>query len=411
MFNIYLSIIILLVFVVISISILYLNIKSQNEALKTQFLQLSDEKNELHLKYEILNTRYVAEMKYSQEKIEVLQLAKDELSIEFQNLANKIFEDKSKQLNTANKEQLELLLKPFREQISNFSKEAREQFESELKDRYLLKDELKRLKQMNEQLSQDAINLTKALKGENKTQGNWGEMVLESILEDSGLRRGLEYELQATLRSDENKIYRPDVIIHMPQNRDIVIDSKVSLVAYERYVNADDQEMKKVALKEHIASITSHIKELSNKNYERLEGINTLDFVLLFIPIEGAFLLALEYDKEFFKYAYEKNILLVSPSTLVVTLRTIEHIWIIQRQEEHTKRIVKEAEGMYEKLVSFVDEMQNVGNHIQKSQDSFDKAMNRLSSGRGNIIKRAKNIKELGLKPKKEIQISSEDDE
>ena len=372
---------------------------------------LLQEKNDLQLQYAVLNTRYEEEIKSSSEKLQTLKDAKDELSREFKVLANQIFEDKSKQFSASNKEQLELLLKPFREQITNFSLQTKEQFNTELKDRHLLKDELSRLKQMNEQLSQDAINLTNALKGENKTQGNWGEIVLESILEQSGLRSGVEYELQATLKSDEGKSYRPDVIIHMPQERDIIIDSKVSLVAYERFVNAEDPAQKAQALKEHILSISSHVKGLSDKKYEKLEGVNSLDFVLLFMPIEGAFLIALEQDGGFFKRAYENNILVVSPSTLLVTLRTIEHIWRTQRQEEHAKKIADEAEAMYDKLVLFVEEMQKVGAHIQKAQDSYDTSMNRLKTGKGNIIKRAENMVKLGLKPKKSLPISSEEDD
>jgi len=385
-------------------------LQETNVALNGSYEQLKEDYNALEIEYAVLNARYTDEMKASSEKLAVLQNAKDELSLEFKLLANKIFEDKSKQFSTLNKEQLELLLKPFREQITNFSKEARNQFEVELKDRHLLKDELKRLKMMNETLAQEALNLTNALKGENKTQGNWGELVLENILEQSGLREGVEYELQATLKSNEGKTYRPDVIIHMPQNRDIIVDSKVSLTAYERFVNAEDTQEKAKALKEHIASISSHIKELSAKNYEKLEGVNTLDFVLLFMPIEGAFLLALEQDGEFFKRAYENSILVVSPSTLLVTLRTIEHIWRTQRQEEHAKKIAAEAEAMYDKLVLFVEEMKHIGSYLQKTQDSYDKAMNRLSTGRGNVIKRAQNMKVLGLKPKKELPLKSEDD-
>ena len=237
-----------------------------------------------------------------------------------------------------------------------------------------------------------------------------GEMVLENILEQSGLRRGAEYTLQATLKSQEGKTYRPDVVIHMPQERDIIIDSKVSLVAYERFVNTDDADDKTRALKEHIVSISNHVKELSAKKYEKLEGVNTLDFVLLFMPIEGAFLLALEKDGEFFKQAYENNILVVSPSTLLVTLRTIEHIWRTQRQEEHALKIANEAEAMYEKLVLFVDEMKKIGTYLQKAQDSYDTSMNRLSSGKGNVIKRVENIAKLGIKPKKALSITSEEE-
>ena len=384
------------------------NVKLSN--LEMQNTELEEARNNLEIKYAILDTRNQNEIKSSNEKLTLLKEAKDELSNEFKILANKIFEDKSKQFRSSNKEQLELLLKPFREQITSFSKEAKEQFNTQAKDTFLLKDELLRLKEMNAQLSQDAINLTNALKGENKTQGNWGEIVLENILEQSGLRSGVEYELQATLKSQEGKSYRPDVIIHMPQERDIIIDSKVSLVAYERFVNAEEPQAKTQALKEHIASISNHIKELSAKKYEKLEGVNTLDFVLLFMPIEGAFLLALEQDGEFFKRAYENNILVVSPSTLLVTLRTIEHIWRTQRQEEHALKIANEAEAMYEKLVLFVDEMKKVGVHIQKAQDSYDTSMNRLSTGKGNVIRRAQNIVKLGLKPKKVLSITSEED-
>jgi len=372
--------------------------------------ELQEQNQTMQLQNAVLQSKYESEIRSSQEKIELLQNAKDELSNEFKNLSNKIFEDKSKQFSSLNKEQLELLLKPFREQIANFSKEARTQFEEELKDRHLLKNELMRLKEMNAQLADEALNLTRALKGENKTQGNWGELVLENILEQSGLREGVEYELQASRKSQEGKTYRPDVIIHMPQNRDIVVDSKVSLSAYERFVNEEDSDQKARYLKEHIASIASHIKELSAKKYEDLQGVNTLDYVLMFMPIEGAFLLALEQDGEFFKRAYDNNILVVSPSTLLVTLRTIEHIWRTQRQEEHAKLIAKEAEAMVDKLTGFVEELQKVGLSLSKAQESYDKALGRLHTGRGNVIRRAQNIVKLGLKPKKELPLKSEEE-
>ncbi len=373
--------------------------------------ELQERCQNLELQYAVLHTKYEEQSSAAAQKLQVLQDAKEDLSREFKLLANKIFEDKAEQFSHISQEQLFLMLKPFREQITSFSKEAKERSASHLKETYLLKDELSRLKEMNSQLSQDAINLTKALKGENKTQGNWGEIVLENILEQSGLRKGVEYELQASLKSVEGKTYIPDVIIHMPEERDIIVDSKVSLVAYERFINAEDETLKKKALKEHISSIKSHIKGLSEKKYEKLEGVNTLDFVLLFMPIEGAFLLALEQDGEFFKDAYEKNILVVSPSTLLVTLRTIEHIWRTQRQEEHALKIANEAEAMYDKLVGFVEEMKKVGSHLQKAQESYDTSMNRLSTGRGNVIKRAENIVKLGVKPRKKLQISSEEGE
>jgi len=375
------------------------------------FLKQNNSFKELELNYAILQTKYDQEIKSSKEKLSVLQNAKDELSNEFKNLANKIFEDKTKSFDAVHQKQFEMMLKPFREQINNFSKLSQEQFHQESKDRYLLKDELKRLKEMNEQLSQDALNLTNALKGESKTQGNWGEIVLERILEESGLRKGSEYELQVNLKDESGKRYLPDVVIHMPQNRDIVVDSKVSLTAYERFMSVNDEVLRDSALKEHIRSISKHIDELSTKQYEKLEGVNTLDFVLLFMPIEGAFLLALEYDGEFFKRAYESNILVVSPSTLMVTLRTIEHIWRTQRQEDNAKKIALEAEAMYDKLALFIDEMERVGSHIDKTKESYDTAMNRLKTGRGNVLKRAKNLIELGLKPKKNIGLKGDEDE
>ncbi|RUM64301.1 MAG: DNA recombination protein RmuC [Sulfurimonas sp.] len=389
--------------------LIYFKQKTQIELLEDDNSDSIEQVKNLELQYAVLQTRYEGEVQASSQKLKVLQGAKDELSNEFKTLANKIFEDKAKQFSSTSKEQLELLLKPFREQITNFSTQTKEQFLTHSKETYLLKDELLRLKQMNDQLSNDAINLTKALKGENKTQGNWGEIVLENILEQSGLRLGLEYELQATLKSEEGKSFRPDVIIHMPQERDIIIDSKVSLVAYERFMSVESESQKSQALKEHILSIKGHIKGLSDKKYEKLEGVNSLDFVLLFMPIEGAFLLALEEDGEFFKNAYEQNILVVSPSTLLVTLRTIEHIWRTQHQEEHALKIANEAEAMYDKLVGFVDEMQKIGLHLDKAQGAYEVSMNRLKSGRGNVIKRAENIVKLGLKPKKVLSVVSEE--
>jgi len=366
-------------------------------------------KNDLRMRYAILSSKYEENIKSHQEKIEMLQSAKEELSKEFRLLANEIFETKSKSFNHTHKEHFEMLLRPFREQITNFSNQSKEQFSHEIKERHLLKDELVRLKEMNSQLSQDALNLTNALKGENKTQGNWGEIVLTRILEESGLREGIEYKTQVSLKSDEGKSYRPDVIIYMPQKRDIIIDSKVSLVAYEKFVKESDDKLKDLALREHLNSINTHIKELSAKKYDALEGVNTLDFTLLFMPIEGAFHLALDGDGEFFKRAYDSNILVVSPSTLLVTLRTIEHIWRTKNQEDHAQKIVSEAEAMYEKLVLFVDEMLKVKEHLSKAQDSYDISMKRLKSGKGNIIKRAENLVELGIKPKKELNLISEE--
>ena len=301
--------------------------RTQRLELQAKFEQLQNEYRTLERDYAVLHTRNEENTRGFEEKIRLLDEAKAQMKAQFEQLAAQIFEQKAKTFDEAHTKGLDLLLKPFREQIAQFATQSKEQFIHDAKERQSLKDEIVRLKSLNERLSADAINLTQALKGENKTQGNWGEIVLERILEESGLREGHEYELQSTLSDTEGKKYRPDVIVHLPQNKDIIIDSKVSLVAYDAFIRAENDDERTHALKQHLLSIHSHIKGLGSKRYEQLEGVKTLDFVLLFMPIEGAFHLALEHDPNFFKTAYEQNIVVVSPSTLLVTLRTIEHIW------------------------------------------------------------------------------------
>lgn len=372
---------------------------------------LSEEKNMLERDYAVLHTRFEESSRSANEKMKLLEEAKESLKIQFENLANEIFERKSKSFDEAHHKRFDLLLKPFREQITQFSQQAQQRHLEDSKERHLLKDEIFRLKQLNERISEDALSLTNALKGENKTQGNWGEIVLERILEESGLRPGFEYETQGSFKNEHGKTLRPDVIVHLPQEKDIIIDSKVSLVAYEAFMNAKDPSEKEQALKAHLLSIRNHIKGLSEKRYENLEGVRTLDFVLLFMPIEGAFLLALEQDGSFFKTAYESNILVVSPSTLLVTLRTIEHIWRTERQEQHAQEIAAKAEALYDKFVLFVEDMQKIGDQLSRTQETYDKAMSKLSEGRGNLIRRAESMKKLGLKPKKALPIESEEDD
>ncbi|MFA6188894.1 MAG: DNA recombination protein RmuC [Sulfuricurvum sp.] len=380
---------------------------NQEHALRIQgdakFESKRNECNVLERDYAVLHTRHEESARGFEEKIRLLDEAKLQMKAQFEHLATQIFEQKAKTFDEAHTKGLDLLLKPFREQITNFSKQSEERFLHDAKERQSIKDEIIRLKSLNERLSEDAINLTNALKGENKTQGNWGEIVLERILEESGLREGHEYDIQNTLEGEEGKKYRPDVIVHLPQNKDIIIDSKVSLVAYEAFVRATDDESRVHALKQHLVSIHGHIKGLSQKRYEQLSGVKTLDFVLLFMPIEGAFLLALEQDNTFFKTAYEQNIVVVSPSTLLVTLRTIEHIWRSEYQERNAKEIAASAEALYEKLVAFVEDMEKVGDSIARTQKSYEGAMNKLSTGKGNLIRRAESMRKLGLKPKKAL--------
>lgn len=380
--------------------------RAQRIEFQTKSEQLLNEYRILERDYAVLHTRSEENTRSFEEKIRLLDEAKAQMKVQFEQLAAQIFEQKAKTFDEAHAKGLDLLLKPFREQIAQFAAQSKEQFIHDAKERQSLKDEIVRLKSMSERLSEDAINLTQALKGENKTQGNWGEIVLERILEESGLREGHEYELQNTLSDEEGKKYRPDVIVHLPQNKDIIIDSKVSLVAYDAFVRAENDEERAHALKQHLLSIHSHIKGLSSKRYEQLEGVRTLDFVLLFMPIEGAFLLALENDNTFFKTAYEQNIVVVSPSTLLVTLRTIEHIWRSEYQERNAREIAASAEALYEKLVAFVEDMEKIGEQIGRTQKSYDAAMNKLSTGKGNLIRRAEGMRKLGLKPKKALPAS-----
>ena len=375
------------------------------------FETVVEQKNELARDHAVLQSRFDEARHSHEEKIKLLEEAKQSLKVQFENLANQIFEQKSKSFEETSQKRLDLLLKPFREQISHFSKQTEERFVKESNDRTLLQKEISLLKNLNERISEDALNLTKALKGENKTQGNWGEIVLERILEESGLREGSEYETQGSFKDEAGKTLRPDVIVHLPQEKDIVIDSKVSLLAYEAFMKAVEPAQKEQALKAHLASIYAHIKGLSEKRYEKLEGVRTLDFVLLFMPIEGAFLLALEQDSEFFKKAYEHNIMVVGPSTLLVTLRTIEHIWRTERQEQNAQEIVLQAERLYDKLVLFVDDMQKIGDQLGRTNETYEKAMNKLTTGKGNLIGRAEKMHKLGLKPKKAIAIKSDESE
>ncbi len=396
------EILVLVVFILLLFALYW----SKQKEIKRLTNALNEERDkflELDRDYAVLHTRFEEHSRANEEKIRLLDEAKAALKSQFENLSHQIFEEKSKRFEATQQQQIELLLKPFREQIATFSQQSQQRFLNETKERHLLKDEIVRLKELNLQISQDAINLTHALKGDNKTQGNWGEVVLEKILEESGLRQGHEYETQGSYRDSDGRLLRPDVVVHLPQNRDVIIDSKVSLLAYETFMHSDEPETKVQALKAHIASIEAHVKGLALKSYENIEGIKTLDFVLLFMPIEGAFLLALEQESGFFRRAYEQNIIIVSPSTLLVTLRTIEHIWRRERQEENAREIAQKAEELYDKFAGFIEDMQRIGEQIDKTHKSYESAMNKLSSGRGNLIRRVEAIRELGLKPKKQI--------
>ena len=334
-----------------------------------------------------------------EEKFQLLEESKKQMKLEFESLSNKLFEENSKKSSS----NLNQLLTPFKEQLNSFGKRVNDIYNDETQQRTSLLTEIKNLKELNNQISQDAINLTRALKGENKTQGDWGEMILSKILEQTGLREGIEYSTQGSFVSDDGKRLRPDVIVHLPQNKDIIIDSKVSLVSYTNYIEAEENSDKERFSKELVKSIYAHIKGLSSKNYEDIKDIKTLDFVLLFIPIEGAFMLAASKDSNLFKTAFENNIMLVSPSTLFVTLRTIENIWRYEHQNENALIISKKAADLYDKFASFVKDIENIGTHLERTKKSYDDAVNKLSIGKGNLLRRAAEFEELGVKAKKSI--------
>ena len=355
--------------------------------------------NSYLLKISTLEELSKVEKENLKEKINFLENNKQQMKLEFENLANKLFDEKEKKSTT----NLTFVLSSFKEQLDSFSKRVNDIYNDETKQRSSLLTEIKNLKELNNQISNDAINLTKALKGQNKTQGDWGEMILSSILDQTGLREGKEYTIQGSFTSAEGKRLRPDVIVHLPSNKDIVIDSKVSLNAYINYSKAENEDEKQQASKELVKSITSHIKDLSSKNYENIDGVRTLDFVLMFIPIEGAFLLATSSDDNLFKLAFDNNIMLVSPSTLYVTLRTIENIWRNEHQNENAQLISKKAADLYDKFVAFVGDIEDIGTNITRTQKAYDGAMNKLSSGNGNLIRRTEEFLELGVKPKKQL--------
>lgn len=342
------------------------------------------------------------EEKLNTQKAEIDSIQKT-FTAEFENLANKILEDKSKKFTEQNKTNLENILNPLKENITKFEKKVDDTYKAEASERNSLKGEIKALVTLNKQISEEANNLAKALKGDTKKQGNWGEIILEKVLERSGLQKGVEYEMQVSIITEDGKRVQPDVIINLPDKKHIIIDSKVSLVAYESFVNAQTDEERERNLLAHITSVKNHIKGLSEKNYQALEQLDTPDFVLLFMPIESSFSLAVQADNELFNYAWERKIVIVSPSTLLATLHTIASIWKQERQTKNAIEIAKQSGDLYDKFVGFAEDLLSVGKKMNEAKNSYDDAMNKLSKGAGNLVRRVDKIKELGAKASKSI--------
>ena len=343
-----------------------------------------------------------------QEKLQTQKAELEEIqkkfTSEFENIANKILKKNSEEFTAANQKNLGDVLNPLKEKILLFEKKVEDTYQKGLKDQTDLRAELKKLYDLNTKISEEANNLTKALKGDVKKQGNWGEVVLERILERSGLNEGKQgYQKQFSDMSDDGKRIQPDIIINLPDNKHIIIDSKVSLIAYERAVNAASEEERLVHVKEHLQSLKSHIKGLSEKHYQTAKSLNSPDFVLLFVPIESSFSLAIQEDQELFSYAWDQKVVIVSPSTLLATLRTIASIWQQENQTRNVMEIARQSGALYDKFAGFVADMENIGKNIESTRKTYDSAMNKLSVGNGNLINRVENLKKLGAKTTKEL--------
>jgi DNA recombination protein RmuC len=378
-------------------------LEEQNRYLTQQVGQRETELNEEREKKMTISTQ-LAEVKANHDNVQQrlaeqkneLQQLQEKFTKEFENLANKILEEKSQKFTEQNKINIDQILKPLGEKIKDFEKKVQDNYDAENKEKASLKTEIQRLYELNQKMTTDAQNLTRALKGDNKAQGNWGEFILETILEKSGLNKDREYSIQPSFTTEDGRRLQPDVIINLPEGKSLIIDSKVSLTGYEKYYTAEDDTERQVALREHLLSVRTHIKGLSEKKYQNLYQLKSLDFVLLFIPIEPAFALSVQQDAQLFHDAFEKNIVIVSPSTLLATLRTVSSIW---RQENHNRNaveIARKAGDLYDKFDGFVKDMIGLGTKLDQSKKDYESAMNKLSTGKGNIVKRVQELKDMG---------------
>ncbi|MGV1016448.1 MAG: DNA recombination protein RmuC [Fluviibacter phosphoraccumulans] len=368
-----------------------------------RLIESEQQLNALNAQVATLTMQLTQERNQSNEKLALLQSAREELTHQFKNLANDILEEKSKRFSEQNQQSLCQLLDPLKTKLQEFQGKVEQVYVQEGKDRSALAEQVRQLMELNKTVSQEANNLTKALKGSNKTQGNWGELVLERVLEGSGLRKGEEYDLQESHTLPDGRRLQPDVVVHLPDDRHLVIDAKATLVAYEDYANAEDEKHRDAALKRHLDAVRSHIKGLSDKNYQDLYGLKSLDFVLMFIPIEPAFMLAVTHDRELFMDAWNKNVLLVSPSTLLFVVRTVANLWRQEAQTRNAQDIAKRGAELYDKLAGFVEDMESLGTRLNQAQKDYDGAINKLSTGRGNLIRQAEMLKKLGVKPSKSL--------
>lgn len=344
-----------------------------------------------------------SEQAHFAEQLAALKEAKVELSAAFENIAHKIFEEKQQRFNEQSLSTLSVSIDPLKAQLQEFRQRVDHVYDRENAERNKLAGQIAELQSQTLKIGEDAVNLASALKGDNKAQGNWGEVILERLLEDSGLQKGREYDVQVALVDADGRRRNPDVIIHLPEGKDIVVDAKVSLLDFERYSSSDDAAEKDSAVKRHLASMRAHIKGLSVKGYEQLEGVRSLDFVFVFVPVEAAFMLALQKDPALFREAYQRQVILVSPTTLLATLRAVESVWRYEKQNKNAEKIATQAGGLYDQFVLLLGALDDAGKHLTKTQESFTLACNRLGHGRGNLLRRVEEIKQYGAKTKRSI--------
>jgi len=379
------------------------NLKEENEKLNAELNKETLRRENAENSNAALRSDY----KHLSEKLETqkeeMERMQERFKTEFENIANKILKENTKEFSESSHKNMSELLNPLKEKISDFEKKVEETYQKGLRDQTDLKAELKKLHELNTKLGEEAGNLTKALKSDTKQQGNWGEVVLERILERSGLIKDEEYFLQYSVKNEEGKNLRPDVLIKLPENKHLIIDSKVSLTAFEEYISAGDEAARQRALKRHLDSVKNHVKELYEKSYDKLKDLKTPDFVLMFMPVEPAFAVAVQSDKGLFNFAWEKRVVIVSPTTLLATLRTVASIWRHERQTRNALEISRQGAKLYEKFVGFLTDLEKVGANIDKAREAFDDAKKKLSTGRGNLIGQVEKLRELGVKPSKQI--------
>ncbi len=374
-----------------------------NERQNSEIKELQNDKNQLiGLKSQLAAQNESLQQLLDSQKEEIVKI-QEEAKLQFENLANKILEEKTLKFTEQNQQNLKNILNPLQEKITDFEKKVENTHKESIDYHAALRQQILGLKEMNLQMSKETLNLTKALKGDSKIQGNWGELVLERVLEKSGLEKGREYEIQKSFTTEEGNRVQPDVIINLPDGKKMIVDSKVSLTAYEKYINEEDDEQKSSFLKEHVNSLKRHVEQLGSKNYQHLYQMESPDFVLLFIPIEPAFAIALNEDTQLYNKAFERNIVIVTPSTLLATLRTIDSMWTNQKQQENAYEIARQAGALYDKFDGFVTDLVKIGKKMDEAKTEYEGAMNKLVDGKGNLITSVQKLKIMGAKAKKSL--------